>query len=1109
MAKVFRIFNNSGDNKPNWFDSVNIGQGVIDSIQVQETDGTKLPTSIPSPFAQIDLVKTAFQKVCEEKRSDNIDLNSSKDVHRLVSNALDIGQLFFKIEKNQQALSIDVWDKNQELTQLKTSSNQDLKHLGETLELFLTSVDAVSYNFNVFDKIFILKFNNKVIGGTSPKTLFFASADALKQEVNIYCNEDKMLDDEPLALYKRDRNYIRFLFQLRYQPDFALYFSEVAEYLDLTLNHIQEEDLQFANLLRQNPPNLNITSLTLPQNSGVVVESLPGFQVKKEIPQDPVNSGFIINTTKVIVKPPLALPVDPYTENIIYTDGYWQSETEVPINDPRPLSQRTLPRVNDRYPYLTLSDFLSNSLVRLQYKMNPENYYCLPGYENYLLPLTERFFDYFSAEDLINMNLISLKEWAGGSIEVTIKIPVQNNQTVPYSKKYLKSEILNQSTERAGKIIDEDFTLGIYPFVKSNETDVNYTIAVAENPSKAIKSFDIVDSISNKKKSAIVENRSNLSGLFSTYHLLNQSFDYLQLNFSNAQNIIIPKFKQHKNTNKQYHFAIDFGTTNTHIEYLTNNINLPESYQLESGHFIFLRDQGQEVRGQYKVSSEVNEQLLNQEVIHNDLGNERYNFPFRSVLFENETINYHKATYLYSHANIGFDYGKVEVKDHLEEITNLKWLHLNENFNNERIEKFIYQLLLLCKNKVLMTNGNIDQTKITWLYPTSMTYNQRNLFKEIWEKQSKKAFSENFNNLNALPESIAPFYYYTGFDGLMNQVKPTASIDIGGGTTDITIFEQNEPKLITSVKFAGDAIFGDGYSNNIKNNGFMKKFYSSIKANLEANKDIASNEIRILEDIYGKSSSVDVSNYLFSLKENYNLNKENINLNYSALLKNDQDIKLIFLLFYSSMIYHLAQLMFHNKTDIPKNILLSGTASKSINLLDSSLLKVNKLFTEIFNHVYGKEDSKLEVKIDNSPKIITAKGALKGKITNNIDDLVMTYPGLHHKYEDTIDLSYNKIDSSIIDGIINNINDFFDTIDEINVKMDFSKSFGISSSSYEVFKEIRNENLQEYLLKGLEERKKDVNDNKSKLEETLFFYPFTGLLNELGSKVADLNKVKA
>ena len=66
MAKVLRLHKGAADTIGNWDTSVKIGTKAIDSIAdpIGANDKHEI-TSIPSPFARMDLVKRAFKIVAE------------------------------------------------------------------------------------------------------------------------------------------------------------------------------------------------------------------------------------------------------------------------------------------------------------------------------------------------------------------------------------------------------------------------------------------------------------------------------------------------------------------------------------------------------------------------------------------------------------------------------------------------------------------------------------------------------------------------------------------------------------------------------------------------------------------------------------------------------------------------------------------------------------------------------------------------------------------------------------------------------------------------------------------------------------------------------------
>ena len=76
------------------------------------------PSSIPTPFARIDLVREAFQYVANSPS-----LEGKTVYHRLVSHAFDLAELFFNIDALGSEVKIDVWDKEEDLEQLIVSSN--------------------------------------------------------------------------------------------------------------------------------------------------------------------------------------------------------------------------------------------------------------------------------------------------------------------------------------------------------------------------------------------------------------------------------------------------------------------------------------------------------------------------------------------------------------------------------------------------------------------------------------------------------------------------------------------------------------------------------------------------------------------------------------------------------------------------------------------------------------------------------------------------------------------------------------------------------------------------------------------------------------------------
>src|SRR5690606_7782304 len=143
--------------------------------------------------------------------------------------------------------------------------------------------------------------------------------------------------------------------------------------------------------------------------------------------------------------------------------------------------------------------------------------------------------------------------------------------------------------------------------------------------------------------------------------------------------------------------------------------------------------------------------------------------------------------------------------------------------------------------------------------------------------------------------------------------------------------------LFSSYKFAGDAIFGDNYNRNIQINGFVNRYHSRVSRILEENEQLIL--LGAINEIKKRNSSHDLINAYFSLKDNKTLNDKNIEIDFLDFLSNDSDFRVIFLLFYTSQLYHIAQLLYAKEINVPGLISFSGTASKLLNIIDSSVDK--------------------------------------------------------------------------------------------------------------------------------------------------------------------------
>ena len=251
MGKVFRI------NKPNatqstfvdWHTSGSTlyNQGYVNAIADTTVKQHEI-TSIPSPFARIELVKEAFNKVAPSNLNgltpDKVleSLSGTSIYHKMVSDTLDVAQIFFSYPSMKDKVEIVVWDRNSDLQALANSSIISHQIVAKTLDMFLQQ-DGLGndpYNFSKLQNIYILKYKGQgqkqmhIIGATSPATLFFSTANNENSISNQLCfGTDYAFDSKYASLDKRDPEFIKYLFAFRYSDiNFNSNYPEVANYLD-------------------------------------------------------------------------------------------------------------------------------------------------------------------------------------------------------------------------------------------------------------------------------------------------------------------------------------------------------------------------------------------------------------------------------------------------------------------------------------------------------------------------------------------------------------------------------------------------------------------------------------------------------------------------------------------------------------------------------------------------------------------------------------------------------------------------------------------------------------------------------------------------------------
>lgn len=1124
MAKVFRLHNAGSDAISGWGNSIQYNSPIINEItDPAGATATREITSIPSPFARMDLVKEAFAFV------NRTGLDGDTIHHKMASHALDIAQIFFNFDKFNDAglLSLVKWDIN-EVVNLRNSDDSQHRLLGQTFDLFIDS-DARQFNFNDMQGLYMLRYIGPgapdpmtIIGSTSPASLFYTSAnnhDYLAGRI-IFGNHQALSSSDFASLYKRhDEDFIAWMFALkRAIPHFPTRFQEIDRYLNLTFGHLSHRLQQRINAMNENTLSSDFIPLEL--QPGVPVEIL-GIQLAMNSPVDiGAISDFAINSPKVNSNKPLVLPSDKFAHRWTYTTAEWQQDTVVPLN-PGDIDRRSLPSDGTRYPYLTMTDFLEDTLIQTDSNPNSEDFFNgnlkdnADGDHSFLLPIKRKYFEYFTTDDLKRDLKITCDNAPGGglAVKVSLKIPVKAG-VIPFERIYITDGIM--MNPKNGTITTKDFTIVLFPKTKfSINATPDYVVGVL---SKNEDWKPQVQCISNSgsvltptlgptdRNMDAAGNRVNTAAPIMPLSSFGNNFDIVELSMGNLRGVAIPLWNGVAG-GSVFEFAVDFGTSNTHIEYKVSGAGVSKPIDIEAAsRQLSTYNEDALYDPAYAIA------LKNNCIPLTMGGKNEVHFPMRTLLSYKKATNWATPTAPYITGNMPFYYGVIAPAAYNELKSDLKWS--NDPHITAMVECYLGSLMHIMRNKVVMEGGNLAQTKIRWFYPTSMPAATVANISNIWSRLYQRHFGSNgMANLETMPESIAPYQYYQNTFGAGVDVL---TIDIGGGTSDAYIVDSNgQPAFITSFRFAANSLLGDGFvTAGLATNGFVSKYRPIINDILQANN--LGNLTAILEEVAQSGISADYISLLFGLKDNTDvINAKCQNkVDFLQMLQTSEGAKTLVLIFYTAIIYHLATFIKAKRESganiqEPAVLAFSGNGSKLLQILGVSTTVgkemlstyTKAIFEKVNGHSYAHVNFKIVIDPDK-PKEATCKGGLLARkiptlaeIQNMTDTLLGTSDNGFISGK-----KYNELSDSDWNGLKSTVEDFTKVFFELAKEQKIQANFGAVSNNvldanrhlFASDVKLRTSNALTFMhLLG----------SPNPIEDTLFFYPITEMLNLLAQQL--------
>jgi hypothetical protein len=1150
------LFGYSNRGGRDWFDTDEYSDKELANIP--DPDGgqtTSMPTAIPSPFARMDLVKTAFHNISAtttlRSETSKNRVIAGLEEEKLVSHSLDIAQLLFMKDslsgQRNSEVTIITWDRERELAALEAGPIAH-RRFAATLRLYLEQ-DKDAYNFQSCSRIYLVKFRHEIVGGTSPATLFFCTAKNLDHISAPTSGNDILFDSDYTPLYERDPEFQIYLYQLRKDYPSMRDMKELIEYLDRNEQILKSKRPDvYERIQALQPGKARSLYDHITGDAAGDYLSVHGVELFKQHLVNAVtsvaDSDFVIDSQfNPYERQPLVLQ-NQLNRPLKYVDGNWAPSYDVAYYDPAPVPDRRLPHRNLPYPYLTVSDFLEPYLIRVPYAVDSERYFTgaqdgmsTKSSTQYLLPLTEEFFKFYAVADLASSTrsdgkpILTIKELEG-SVQVTLKIPIrQRGEYVSFERSYRvpneNETLVPNERENQGVVVDRNIGVTIFPFIKvPDSVKSSYRVQTidadrfgpASSATLRVRFFGArsqqCSDVIHKQRRKKDQGRNGDVG--TDYYIIDQPFELMQVYDSTnelCRGVVAPLWHRNEyrpGSSKKFRFAVDFGTTNTHIEY-TDGEGQPRPFDITTvDQFIAPLFYHEAIGKNLPGWGRELYYLVLDEFLPFKVGKDaEHRFPRRTVIAESPMIVAHTTQYSLADYNIPFTYETRSLRG-MKFQTNLKWgsRGRGQDEMRERVSRYIETLVMLMRSKVIMNGGDLSSTEIVWFFPSSMTRGRQEDLGRSWREHFDTYFRpRNPNQIQKMPESLAPYYYHQGTAAIRAAgSNPIVSIDIGGGTTDVVVFRQDRPIFQSSFRFAANAIFGDGFAKfgGSENSSFVQRYRAIYDSLFDANK---LEELReVLHEISQRGRAQDIHAFFFSVSRNKDV-KDPQRFAYDVMLSRDEELKVLFVYFYSAIVYHVAVIMKDKHIDLPRYVAFSGTGSKILSIISSStkLLQdlTRKIFEDVFGTKYGIDG--LNVLIEPTiPKEVTCKGGLMAPRDLEEGNLPVVHTAIRGQEFDPI--TYGDVQSQVAD-VVASIRDFNEFFVALNKSFNLTDNFNVSAEAWRAFVEELPKDVRGYVeqavLQEVDEAGVMLNDP---ISESPFFFGLKGMIYSLANRLSELEQ---
>lgn len=761
-------------------------------------------TSIPSPWARMILFDKAVQDVTHRMH-----LEAMSDI-------LDVLQILFY----RRILSYEL-----------STVTVDLDNESESRFLcILKNLKPTSIPFDKIDLIIATdkrsQSNSFVLAGTSPSTLFFTPKDVRGKMNEFFLKEPVLLKDRPRDFQKYINN---------------LFIEGLKEYHNAGNDCFKSLISALGSQGIINPDSdVNKSGKDIVKSS-VSFSMFDAATLVYELKEPVVESKLCLKQNEMTSNPsPIVITT---TRNIKGNAYYNDLPFRDNLNEENLIkhSREFLPSTDVRYPWiLPKYDFLLPHIIKCKYKLNDKNLVLGTGsHHYYLLPLKQEFFKYFDGLDI--SSILNIQQEERGDVVVTLDVPTLGGK-MSVSKTYTQN-----FTDRENCIIDLASDTSPLPHVllwpnlhPENWSDSYYCYTYYGSNNEHFtpvfydKHHTIITPRSYSRKSQNI-----------TVYELSTLPNYIQVTNNEVSGYIIldhAKLNRHDAMNQDVSIGIDFGTSHT-IVAIRDNTNVDtlqysskfDNENINDRDFIPLFDFTEdEVRS--GAIPKLIYSTLNQYFLPNILGStdeqNKVSMPLPTmVIWETDSannalitnsINFSKnEVYSYPADGMGIN------KKYLTE-TNLKWTP--DKLRQELAKEYLKILILIIKYELTRRNidyslSNSSKLVVSWAYPKSFSEIRIKDYKQMWE-----SLLQGFRIEYSDESKSSLMYFNHKGDVPKNSSDLTLVIDVGGGSSDISGWQNGQLNLLYSTLWAGKNLTGfdkeDAQSTILSS---LKEYFQEVK----------------------------------------------------------------------------------------------------------------------------------------------------------------------------------------------------------------------------------------------------------------------------------------